>query len=119
MQSFLPLSDFWVYNLPGACWIAVLTWLGLQLEWEAMSLSFPIYLLPFAAGQGMELTQALGLSNGTYDPMDVLANFLGFVLPLACFLFRRPRSGRDFMYAEKWQIVTFLIIFLAAFSVDT
>ncbi len=118
VQAFSPLSDFWVYNLPGACWIALLTWLGLQVGSGGRFLSFPIYLLPFAVGQGMELTQALGISNGTYDPMDVLANTLGFVLATVCFAYRQPTPNKRFMYAKRWQILTFLIVFLSAFSVD-
>ncbi len=118
MQHFLPLPELLIYNLPGACWIGLLTWLGLYLGKRLVVPYRFLYLLPLLLGQGMELLQYLQLSDGTFDSMDALLNTIGFFLGFCCYHSAAPREVVQHAKVPTWQFLAFGLLLFSAFLVD-
>ncbi len=77
--SLPTLPSFVVYNLPEFLWVFAATLLSCDLAW-AHKYSVFLYLLPLAVALGIELMQVLGISDGIFDPLDILAALGGYLL---------------------------------------
>jgi len=79
VQAF-PLSDFIVYALPGGLWVYSLTvaskFQSLRLKRVVIDLS----ILPIVYALGLELCQYLGITDGRFDPLDIIAYIFAWLL---------------------------------------
>lgn len=111
IQGSLPLSDVLVYNVPGALWIFGLSLLG----WRLFIARIPLFYVGLVTGQLFEVLQLLQLTDGTFDVLDVLWNFGGFLVALV-FCKSMPHDWRT--ERGMWRYVLFFVVLFAAFGVD-
>lgn len=111
-QAHVPLADFLVYSLPGGLWVFVLSLLG----WRLYLGPFNLFWLGLFFGLGFELTQLLGITDGTFDVLDLIAVLIGFTLARYCTIYWLPDEWR----AEqgRWRYAAFFFVFFAAYGAD-
>lgn len=111
-QKSMPLSAFLIYSLPGGLWVLVLSLLG----WRLKVLGFHLFFLGIIFGLGFEFVQITGLTDGTFDWLDIVAVLIGFGLSIWCTLYWLPDGWRS--DRGVWRYVLFFTVFFAAFGAD-
>lgn len=115
VQTQFPLSDVFIYNVPGALWVFGLTLLGWRLYLGSGRLHLSLFYVPLFISQFFELAQVLNWTDGTFDWLDLCWNFIGFFVGLAfCQLMPDEwRAGDGY-----WRYLLFFLVLCAAFGVD-
>ena len=113
--SHWPTSEFFVYQLPGGLWVLAATIVSWNVRVKTGNLRLDTGYLPLIVAISFEVFQLLGITDGTYDPGDVLAACLGFCV--AGHL--RRETGESVILTSatggRWIIClgSYLILFLA------
>jgi hypothetical protein len=81
-QSALPLPDFVVYQIPGGLWVFAATLASGSGTLRIFNSRLSFGLFPLLAALGIELFQAVDLTDGTPDPGDVIAAIAGYLMAL-------------------------------------
>lgn len=77
------LSDWVVYSMPAALWTFSITLLGMVLDIDPKRRVSRVGLIPLSLALGLEFLQFTSLTDGTFDPADILAAVLGYLLAIA------------------------------------
>ena len=72
------LSDWIIYSLPAALWTFSITLLGMVLDIDPKRRVYIVGLIPLSLALGLEVLQFFHLTDGTFDPFDILAAVLGY-----------------------------------------
>lgn len=80
--SEIPINDFVIYNLPNGLWITSLT-IFISIIWkDSQNKYFNYYLLTLLGIVTLpEILQFFNFINGTFDIVDLMVNFLFFLIP--------------------------------------
>jgi hypothetical protein len=74
-----PLQDWIVYSLPGGIWVFVLSIILQNNHIRIFNQRIPLEYLPIVYGIGLEILQFFHWTDGTFDWVDLLLIFTGFM----------------------------------------
>jgi hypothetical protein len=77
-----PLQDWIVYSLPGGIWVFVLSIILQNNHIRILNQRIPLDYLTIVYGIGLEVLQFFHWTDGTFDWIDILFIFLGFILSI-------------------------------------
>ena len=82
-MCWVPSVGEWViYSMPAMLWTFSLSLLGVVLGIDRRRRCWLIALIPLGLTLGLEFLQYLDYTDGTYDPMDIVAGLLGYLLAI-------------------------------------
>jgi len=116
IQITLPLGDLLVYTFPGAFWVFGGSLLGWRLRLGIGHRKIHLFYLPIIFGVGFEFTQFTGITDGTFDWLDLLFVLLAFGFAVLFCRFILPDTWRA--NPGRWRYVLFFIVLLGAYSAD-
>ena len=106
-----PLNEFFIYNLPSGLWVMALTICSGNYDILLFSKKIKLAHLPIALGLTIELFQLLGLTNGTFDIIDILTMvvfaFLSFQLDKRHSIFIKPSKTQPILIFIGFTILFF------------
>lgn len=77
INSSFPLNNFIIYNLPAGLWVMALTFCSGDYKLPLFSRKIQLAYLPIIIGLIIEFAQLTKLTDGTFDPIDIVT-MLGF-----------------------------------------
>ena len=113
MQDLVPLSNWIIFNLPGALWILAFNQmlLGLRFPPSAIkNLSHTLLLIVL----GIEVLQYFNITNGVFDPLDLLAYFLVYLLLVGSRKLSNKKVPLQATQAFNWKMILILSSFSGA-----
>ncbi len=92
IDALLPILPSWmIYSLPESLWVLSATLLSMGIHMGIGSTRVSLGILPLLLSLGLEAMQYLHLTDGRYDPLDVLAAISGALI--AVLLARRSTDA--------------------------
>lgn len=115
-QSTLAFSDWMIYSLPAALWTFSITLLGMLLDIDPKRRPWLVGLIPLSLTWGLELLQYFQFTDGTFDPMDIIAGWMGYA---AALLYSKTHHGViiDFLKLPMRRVV-FSVLFVCVYLGD-
>ena len=82
VQHSLPLPAVIIYSIPEGLWILFVTQLSKEMIWNYPKRPFRLTFLPLIIACFIEGLQYFQLTDGTFDPMDLIVGFLAWLIAL-------------------------------------
>jgi hypothetical protein len=76
INRLLPLSRFVIYSLPEGLWVFCITLTSKAFYFERYEKKVSCAIIPLIFSIGLEFCQLLGITNGTFDLMDIGASIV-------------------------------------------
>lgn len=116
ISSRIPLNELIIYSLPGGLWVFVATIALKDFFIVLKKYTLNLMFLPLTIAIGLEFSQLLHLSNGTFDGWDILISLVFWVAALI--ICPPTEIKEDFFKSQQtskkiWAIISLLILSLA------
>lgn len=107
------VPDFVRFNLPGVLWMIGALLLCAKYTITIRKLRFKLMFLPLLVCVIIEVVQWVGITDGTFDMMDVVSYLLGFVVVYAMYTSRTEKKE----CILRMQLAHIPIVILFFFSI--
>ncbi|HYC85715.1 MAG TPA: hypothetical protein VEB86_10855 [Chryseosolibacter sp.] len=114
VAGLLPLNELVIYSLPGGLWVFCITLTSNPYHIRLSNWQIDCVFIPLVFSIGLEIFQALRVTNGRFDIMDICVA-IAFWLPAKYFFndnpdkvnILDPLDGRGLMCLASYGIVYF------------
>lgn len=114
----LILPQPFIYSLPEGLWVFSATLASKDFFISLKSLKINLYLFPLLFAFALEVLQLFGITNGTFDLLDLFVSILFWLIGIL--IMRSPSSTKNSLYpvnANSWLCLsTYLVVLLAHVS---
>jgi len=118
VSSSLQLPSFFIFSLPEGLWILAITLASKSLFISVNGKRIELSILPIVIAVFFEIIQFAGLTNGTFDWLDLLSAFCFWYI--GYFLIPAASANRKLFQSFDFNTIlclsTYLIVFLAHVS---
>ena len=87
INQMIQLPEFMIYNVPEGLWVFSISLLGAKLFIKIKKVRIHLIYLPISFALVLEIIQAMHITNGTFDPMDMLISSLGWLFAFCYYLY--------------------------------
>jgi hypothetical protein len=116
LNHFLQVPDFVIYSLPSGLWIFSITLLARKLSLQVSHWKINLTYLPIGFVVGLEMMQLFHLTDGTFDPMDILVSVVCW--GLAVLTSKAYFAGILPQRPTRIRLAFFLGLFASAYLAD-
>ena len=82
IRQSIPLPNLVIYSLPEGLWVIFVTQISKEFTFRFNQKTWNLTFLPLISAIGIEFVQYLHLTDGTYDPWDIMMVFLCWAIAL-------------------------------------
>lgn len=116
LHTILPIPDFIIYNIPEGLWVFSISLLGAKLYLPVKNFRIHLIFIPIVFAITLEIMQALHITNGTFDVLDLLVSTLAW--GLAYLYYQWPISQLKELQYTSTRMCAFLFVFACVYLSD-
>lgn len=116
LNTALPIPSFIIYNLPEGLWVFSISLLGANLYITRKGFRIHMIYVPLLFAFILEIMQALHITNGTFDMLDLLVSFVAWIL--AFLYYQWPINHLKELQNNSIRFYAFFFVFACVYLSD-